>query len=196
MDAKFTLPYSEYEVINILNTELKKKSGNSIYIPVSRQETGVDFLIHNHKTKKILKVQVKSSRSYHELPKELKSGVIRDVKYKYHLWFPNFINKCKKGTADLYILFGLYPIYSQGKRINSKSSIWYPIVLCFFEDEMIKVLKGAKTKKEKKQEKFIDFGFNDQNVIYGTRGFKNITDMSKFLLKNKLKEVGDFLNKK
>ena len=43
---------------------LKKSDGFSFYIPTSRQQKGIDLLIHNSKNNKLLKAQVKSSRSY------------------------------------------------------------------------------------------------------------------------------------
>ena len=43
MDAIFTLPYSEYGAINELKSKLK--GGYSYYIPTSRQQKGIDFII-------------------------------------------------------------------------------------------------------------------------------------------------------
>ncbi|MBL7135865.1 MAG: hypothetical protein ISS81_04625 [Candidatus Marinimicrobia bacterium] len=46
MEGVFSLPYSEYEVINQLQKKLKKSEGYSFYIPTSRQQKGIDFIIH------------------------------------------------------------------------------------------------------------------------------------------------------
>ncbi len=189
MEGIFTLPYSEYQVINQLQKKLAKSDGNSYYIPVSRQQKGIDFIIHNNLSNKIIRIQVKSSRSYFQKPKKLKSGKIRDVKYKYHLWFNNFLDKYEKNNADYYILFGLYPVYQQNKNIKSKSIFWENLILCFSEKEMIKLLKKVRTKRKKKPDKFFSFGFNNGDEIFGTRGFKGNINLSKFLLENKLKEL-------
>ncbi len=189
MEGIFTLPYSEYEVINQLQKKLKKSEGNSYYIPTSRQQKGIDFIIHNNKSNKLIRVQVKSSRSYVDKPKKLKSGKFKDIKYKYHLWFNNFLEKYNVNNADYYILFGLYPIYQQSKNIKSKSIFWKSIILCFSEKEIFDLLKKVKTKKEKKIDKFFGFGFNVEKNIFGTRGFEEDIDMSNFLLEAKLDEL-------
>ena len=64
MDPVFTLPFSEYAVLDKITRHLDKKDGFSIYVPVSRQEKGVDFLVHNSNNNRSLRFQVKSSRSY------------------------------------------------------------------------------------------------------------------------------------
>ena len=114
MDAIFTLPYSEYEVIN----ELKNKY--SFYIPTSRQQKGIDFIIHNSVLNKSLRIQVKSSRSLINEPVK-KSN--RKRKYIYNFWFNNFIEKAKinNGIVDFYLLFGLYPEYSIGNNTRGKT---------------------------------------------------------------------------
>ena len=93
MEGIFTLPYSEYEVIVQLQKKFSKKEGFAFYIPTSRQQKGIDFIIHNDKKNIMKRIQVKSSRSYVDTPKTLKSGKIKSVKYKYNLWFNNFIDK-------------------------------------------------------------------------------------------------------
>ncbi len=189
MEGIFTLPYSEYEAINKLQKKLTKAEGNSFYIPTSRQQKGIDFILHNNQSNKFLRFQVKSSRSYVDTPKKLKSGKIKDVKYKYHLWFNNFLERYEINNADYYILFGLYPTYQQNKNIKSKSVFWKSLILCFSENEMNEILKKVKTKRERKSDKFFGFGFNTDNQIFGTRGFEEDLDLSEYLLENKLSEL-------
>ena len=186
MEGIFTLPYSEYEVINQLQKKLTKSEGNSYYIPTSRQQKGIDFIVHNSKHNKFLRFQVKSSRPYINKPKKLKSG---KIKYRYDMWFNNFLKKCEERNADYYLLFGLYPDYQQAKNIKSKFVFWKSLILCFSEKEMIKLLKKVKTKKENKVDKFFGFGFNADNQIFGTRGFEEDINLSRFLFKNKLKKL-------
>ena len=92
MEGIFTLPYSEYEVLNQLQKKLKKSEGYSFYIPTSRQQKGVDFIVNNNKSNKFCRFQVKSSRSYIDRPRKLKSGEVKEVKYRFNLWFNNFLS--------------------------------------------------------------------------------------------------------
>jgi len=193
MEGIFTLPYSEYEVINKMQKKLTKANGNSFYIPTSRQQKGIDFILHNLKNNQFLRFQVKSSRSYVDEPKKLKSGKIKEPKYKYNFWFNNFIEKYEEDNADYYILFGIYPIYQQNKNIKSKSVFWKSLILCFSENEIIDLLKKVKTKKEEKIDNFFGFSFNDIDDIFGTRGFKEETNLSNFLLDKKLLELKEKL---
>lgn len=189
MEGIFTLPYSEYEVMNQIQNRLKKSEGNSFYIPASRQQKGIDLIIHNNEHNKILRFQVKSSRTYEHRPKQLKSGKLSTPKYQYNLWFNNFVKKYKENTADYYVLFGLYPSYNQEKKIDSKHSIWESLILCFSEKEMFNILKNVKTKRKKNMDMFFGFGFNNCNEVYGTRGFSDGTNVSEFLLDNKIDEL-------
>lgn len=184
MDAIFTLPYSEYEAINELKKKLK--GGYSYYIPTSRQQKGIDFIIHNHNKNVFLRVQVKSSRSYVGVSGERKRG---GKLYKYNFWFNNFIDKYRSGNADYYILFGLYPEYSVGKNIKSKKVFWKNIMLCFSEEEMFEYLSTIKKTRNGKMDRFFAISFDDISEIFASRGFQNNPNLSKFLLKNKLIEL-------
>ncbi|MBU0459815.1 MAG: hypothetical protein KJ771_03330 [Nanoarchaeota archaeon] len=189
MEGIFTLPYSEYEAISQIQKKLKKSEGYSCYIPTSRQQKGVDFIIHSSNTNKFLRIQVKSSRSYTQKPKQLKSGKSSTVKYKNYLWFNNFIDKYEKDNADYYLLFGLFPIYNQKSNIKSKTDHWDSVVICVSEKKMFNILKNVKTKKEKKKDRFFDIAFNEKNKIFGIRGFPSETDLSEFLLSNMTDEL-------
>lgn len=189
MDSIFTLPYSEYEAINILKKKLK--NGCSFYVPTSRQQKGIDFIIHNNKNNKHLRIQVKSSRAYVDEPRE-KKGNKRF--YKYHLWFNNFVEKYESGNADYYLLFGLYPEYNSIKNIKSKVAFWKSIVLCFSEKQMFELLKKIKKTRNNKIDRFFDISFDDPHEIFGSRGFSSDIDLSKFLLDKKLLEISNKLN--
>jgi hypothetical protein len=184
MDAIFTLPYSEYEVINILKKTLK--TGYSFYIPTSRQQKGIDFIIHNDKSNMHLRVQVKSSRSYVDEPRE-KEG--RKRLYRHNLWFNNFVDKYESGNADYYLLFGLYPAYDISKNIRSKESFWKSIVLCFSEKEMFDLLKNIKKTKKDRIDRFFGVSFDDPGRVFGSRGFKEGADLSRYLLDGRLAEL-------
>lgn len=178
MEAIFTLPYSEYEVINQLQTKFKKKDGFSFCIPTSRQQKGIDFVIYNNKTKKVLSVQVKSSRSYEK----------QDVlKYKHNFWFNNF--NYEPNVADYFILFCLYPVYTSDKNIKSKLAFWKSVMLCFSDKEMGKFLGNVKTKKEQKRDSHFGISFNETDKVFGERGFEKGSEFSEYLLENKLQEI-------
>jgi hypothetical protein len=144
MEPVFTLPYSEYVVVNEFSQHFGKQDGFSIYVPASRQEKGVDFLLHYSNDSTCLRFQVKSSRSYiNNNQRSLAKGAL-----KYTLWFNNFINRYKPNQADFYVLFGLYPAYVIDKSINSKKS-FRSLILCLADNEMKELLEQVKTKKEK-----------------------------------------------
>ena len=146
MEPIFTLPYSEHQVIEQVTKYLKKSAGYAVYVPTSRQQKGVDFVIQNTKTNKFARVQVKGSRSYtHE--------------DKHYLWYGNFIDRYEKGNADFYMLFGLYPQFKQDKKGIKRGEFWKPITLCFSEKDMFAFLKQVRTKREQKQDRFFAFGF-------------------------------------
>jgi len=179
MEGVFTLPYSEYEVINKMSKLLKKQEGYSFFIPTSRQQKGVDFVILNQKSKKLLRVQVKSSRSYNDYNKEQNN----------YLWFNNFLNKYEKGNADLYVLYGLYPQFKEGNKVNAKNKSWRSIILCFSEKEMFKLLDKVKTKKENKPDKFFSFVFDKPEDVCTNRGFQTKVKLNKYLLDNYQKNI-------
>ena len=143
MDGIFSLPYSEYETILQVQRHFKKKDGLSVFIPVSRQQKGVDFAIVNTENRKTLTVQVKASRSWNatEIPKRPRREV-----FKHSLWFNNFIHGFASGRADVYMLFGNYPVYDAAKGIKSRQNIWKPVVLAFKDLEMKALLEQVKTK--------------------------------------------------
>lgn len=180
MEGIFTLPYSEYDVVNKMSKLLKKSEGYSFYIPVSRQQKGVDFVVLAEKSNKHLRVQVKSSRSY----------VHGD---NFFLWFNNFVDKYEEDNADLYILYGLYPLLKKGYKVNTKKKAWSSIILCFNEKEMNEFLKQIRTKKTNKSDKFFGVKFTDPDKITTERGFIPEQDISKHLLQNYLKNIGDML---
>lgn len=180
MEPIFTLPYSEHQAIEQIVRKLKKSDGYAVYVPTSRQQKGVDFVIHNAKTNKFARVQVKSSRTF----THANDGC-------HYLWYNNFIEKYEKGNADFYILFGLYPEYSNKSGIK-RGKFWKPITLCFAEKEMFNFLKKVKTKKEQKADRFFAFGFFTPNDIFCSRG-PNEYQVTEHLLENQIDDIKKFL---
>lgn len=192
MEPVFTLPYSEYAVVNEFSQHFGKRDGFSIYVPASRQEKDVDFLLHYSNDNTCLRFQVKSSRSYiNENQRSLAKGAL-----KYHLWFNNFINRYRPNQADIYVLFGLYPAYAIAKPIHSKKSFWRSLILCLRDEELGALLGQVKTKKEKKQDRFFGIGFDSPRAIYGTRGFSIQIEMTHHLLDQQVQAIKEVLTSK
>jgi hypothetical protein len=187
MDGIFTLPYSEFEIVNKFQESFKRKDGFSVYIPVSRQEKAVDFILSKNKSHKIARFQVKSSRTYIHEAEIKKNGVIKNPEYKYNLWFNNFIEKYEQGSADYYLLFGLYPIYTNDSSIDS--NFWKSMIVCLSDEKMNETLKNVLTKREKKSDRFYGLSFNHPNQIVGTRGFLNNPDFSEYILEKQIENI-------
>jgi hypothetical protein len=64
MEAVFSLPYSEYEAIIQIQRHFKKNDGFSVFVPTSRQEKRIDFIVLNTSNCKVLRFQVKGSRPF------------------------------------------------------------------------------------------------------------------------------------
>ena len=62
--STFTIPFPEYDIADILQRKFPKKENFSVSIPLSRQQKFYDLLLVNGKNKKILTIQVKSSRTF------------------------------------------------------------------------------------------------------------------------------------
>ena len=179
MEGIITLPYSEYAVANKLNGYFKKKDGYAVFIPASRQQKGVDLILANLNANKMVKIQIKASRSYQTNGK--------DPEYTYGLWFNNFIDKYQKGNADYYILYGIYPEYT-GKNLASKK-IWKDIYHCFSEKEMSTLLNKVKLRRSDKKDTFFGLVFNNDKKIKTERGFRKEEDLTDYLLQNKIGEI-------
>lgn len=190
MEGVFALPYSEYEAILRTQKFFKKNDGFAVLVPTSRQQKGIDFIILNTSNSKVIRVQVKSSRSYvrHNLP-----GKSSDSHHVYNFWFSNFLNRYEPNMADVYFLFGLYPIYDTKSNIRSRNKFWKSVILVFTDKEMENLLHQVRTKKENKRDRFFGFGFNDTKLIIGNRGFPEKPVLTKYLLENKIGELLDKL---
>lgn len=189
MEPVFTLPYSEYAVANRLNDLFKTKEGYSLYVPVSRQEEGVDLLLtcRNEGTTTAA-IQVKASRTYTPKPPKREST----ERFLYYTWFNSFIPSSK---ADFFALIGLYPP-DENRTRKSLSSWWAPVILLFTYNEMAEFLNNVRTKAGN-PDKMFGFGFNDTSKIILTRGdqYRQGIEYTDYLLENRLQILKDFLNK-
>src|SRR6266542_1844682 len=111
MEAIFSLPYSEHQAIARLLEFLPKAEGYGVYVPVSRQQARCDFIIVHGS--RMLRAQVKSSRHF----EWSQSPTLR-------FWYRNFIGSYRPGCADVFFLFGLYPVFAQGRKVSDRQAHW------------------------------------------------------------------------
>jgi hypothetical protein len=98
--STFTLPYPEYDIANLLQETFQKKNGFSVSIPLSRQQKGFDLLLVNEKNKKVITIQVKSSRTY--------LSTKDTYEFEFYSWFNVF--DIKDNVSDFYFLYMPYQI--------------------------------------------------------------------------------------
>jgi hypothetical protein len=168
MDAIFSLEYSEYQTIENLVDFLPKSKGYSFYVPVSRQQAGVDFVIlHGIR---MLRAQVKSSRQF-EWPHSP----------TFRFWYHKFAYR--PGIADVFFFFGLYPVFSPGKKVSDRLAHWQNLILVFSDVQMRNILNRS-------NDRFFQFGidpitFRNLPKVTGTRGGLKGRDLTPYLLVNR-----------
>lgn len=181
MQPVFTVQWAEYETAKYIKENIK---GASIFIPLSAQEKGIDFVLIKNidGVNKLLTFQVKMSRTY-------ESNYKGEHEFDYGLWF-NRYNVPE--NADWNILVGIYPKFSSKKgKIGKKDVKWETIMLAFSKDEMKEFMDNVKQKRNhEKDDEFFDFHF-DRNIdsIYQIRGAIEPKDMKKYLISNRLEDI-------
>ena|GEM_PF-444529 len=193
MDPFFTLPWSEFFIADKLRGLLSPKKDYSIFIPLSRQEKGIDLAVLLKTTASnnsaVTTIQVKASRIWPgEAPK--RKNIIR---YKYNTWFNRFD---VPERAEFIILTAIFT--TNIDRPGKGSKKWYDdCSLLFTNNEMHQFFKECKNKKGKPDGSF-GFGFNDLSSIILTRGDmdmgKTRKDFAGFLLKNRLDDIKRKIN--
>jgi hypothetical protein len=188
MDPVFTLPYSEYAAISVLSRIFPKKH-YAILVPTSRQQKGVDLVVMKVGTRRVLRVQVKSSRAYESVPKPNARKKIPGPAMTF--WFGNFLRKYRRGVADLYLFLGVYPSYSVTKPVSREA--WRTIFLAMKDNEMGTFLRSVRTTKGR-ADKFFYVGFDPPSrgavkKIMWTRGALKGTSCARFLLDGRREEV-------
>jgi len=184
MDPVFTLQWPEFIICERLQKYCPKKDGYSVYIPVSRQEKGVDIvLLHRtDKTKKTITIQVKSSRTYLGEPARNK----KIERFNYYTWFNRFV---PSPDADYFALIGIYPKdISQTKKIGPS---WYnDCTLLFTYKEMKSFIDNCLTVRGK-PDKMFGFGFNSPDAVIQTRGdqHRKYKDFSNYLFAKKIENL-------
>lgn len=95
-----------------------------------------------------------------------------------------------KTQTGIYILVGIYAKHSDEPNAGVKSTTWDTIMLAFTNEEMSLFMSEVKQKKDPtKDDRMFGFGFDSSKAIYQTRGFREIRDMSQYLIENRLDEI-------
>ena len=178
MEPIFTMQYGEFAVADYLS---KKIRDSSVFIPTSAQQKGIDMLLYryvdNHNITNT--IQVKMSRTYYK--ERQRKG------FTYNLWFNRFDIQ---ENANWYILVGIYARFSQNANARAKSTIWDTIMLAFTNKEMQMFMDSVKQKKDPtKDDKMFGFGFDEDKVIYQTRGCSHPIDVSNYLIDNRINDI-------
>ena len=190
MEPIITLPYSEFVVAQQLASILTASQGFSLYVPLSRQEKGVD-LIATHRVGRVTRaasIQVKGSRTYSDRPETKRARP-----YRYSTWFNTFELPTQ---ADFVVLVAIYPS-AVARESRAKSSWWSPVILLFAHDEMRTFLESIRTRAGNPDRMF-GFGFDDEKHIFQTRGDSERlhAELSQHLLQRKVGSLREFLTGK
>jgi hypothetical protein len=188
VDPIFTLPYSEYVAISTFARMFPKKH-YAILVPTSRQQAGVDFAVMKIGTRKVLRVQVKSSRAYEERSNSRR----KDPAPKMTLWFGNFHKSYREGVADIYLFLGVYPSYSLKKPVSRAA--WRTVLLAMRDSEAGAFLRSIKTSKGR-DDRFFYVTFTPPergsvNAVTLTRGAgaRKKASWSRFLLERRRSRI-------
>jgi hypothetical protein len=189
MEPIFSLPYSEFCVAQQLARLLPAKKGYSLYLPLSRQQPGIDLLIarRSNRTVRVASIQVKSSRTY------FKAKLTTRTKNSFRCGtrFNNF--ECPSG-ADFFCLVWLYPAEDKAQR-RKFGTWWAPQILLFSHSEMREFLKSVRTVGGKR-DPFLGFSFDQPGEAVQTRGDSKrlFRDFSKYLLSKRRGKLRSFLS--
>lgn len=155
MEAVFSLPYPEYVVAEDISRRLSKSKGYAVCIPLSRQQKGMDLLVHNLQTSRSATVQVKSSRAYPGRPRRTDPP---DGPFDYYLWFNAF--DPTEAPADFYAFVGVFPRksllqHSLGRK-RAPRSWWSHIVMLLPHPEVLRLMRTICRKRDR----FFYIGFD------------------------------------
>jgi hypothetical protein len=184
MEPLFILNWAEFSVIDSMSRTFKKKAGFSFFVPVSRQEKGIDFILfkrltegrHCEKT-----FQVKASKDHQaQSPKALAHGG----------WFKKFQIS---DHADFCIFVVHYlEIDSQTNVRRNSLKILRPCILIFDRDETRELLSGFQQKSDRSRpENNFYIRFDNAKAAFLTRGEDKTKDLSQFLLSNRTQWLRD-----
>lgn len=188
MEPVFSLPYPEFCVAQRLHRLLPPAAGYAIFVPVSRQQPGVDLIVVRRRRDNTTAatIQVKSSRTYSRPGNSIRTA----TRFRYETWFNTFA--CPE-QADFFCLVALYPAIDARQR-RELGTWWAPQILLFSKAEMRKFLANVKTVGGKRDPMF-GFGFDDPGTTYQTRGdrLRRFLDFSDHILERRTSHLRRFL---
>ena len=159
-----SLQWSEFVLAERLQAALTKSAGYTVWIPLSREEKGVDLAILK-RTKDCVSqtatIQVKASRTYRtDEPKRPDTQ-----RHAFHTWFNRFH---VSDDADFFLLYGQYaPDVARTRKVGAT---WYrDMTLLFTNAEMRDFMQNCKTVGGNDDPMF-GFGFDDDSKIVQIRG--------------------------
>ena len=172
MAKEIVIDYGEQLVADNLLWILKNKNNEfkdySIYVPISRQQKGIDLILFKNGCSKVATIQVKSSRSYvGDKDKDSKERI-------NYLWLNTFSIR-EEAMADFYIIVGNY--YSSKQKLDQNSGCVFNLVdyksliLVYTADEMKEELIRLKQVKTESQNRFFSFRFRDETDVELDRGY-------------------------
>ena len=191
MEPIFSLPYSEFCVAEQLARLLPAKKGYSLYVPISRQQPGVDLVLawRRGREVRVACIQIKSSRTFSQ-----KTTTARTKKsFRYGTRFNNF--DCPP-QADFFCLVALYPAADKAQR-RELGTWWAPQILLFSQAEMSRFLGHVRTRGGTR-DRWFGFGFDRADQAIQTRGDseRRFKDFSHHLLPRRLGMLRRFLSAK
>jgi hypothetical protein len=182
LDPIFTIQWPEFLLANRLQRLLPRSEGFSVFVPVSRQEKGIDLAIIRKQPQlatKVATIQVKASRTYSPSPPKRKST----KRFRFYTWFNRFL---VPDEADFFLLIGMYA--PDAARTTRAGADWYKdCTLLFTSKEMKRFMSSCLTVK-RKEDKMYGFGFDDEQKAVQTRGDRNrgSIDFTDRLLANRI----------
>lgn len=184
MDPVFTLQWPEYVVCEHLRRLCPKSEGFSVYIPVSRQEKGVDIALLKRGIgiRETITIQVKASRTYSSTPAKRKNI----TRYRYYTWFKRFT---PSPDADYFALLGFFP--RNTAQTTNITPTWYnDCTLLLSYSEMSELIEECRTVRGTSDSMF-GFGFDDLSSVIYTRGdqFRSARNFSEHLLERKIIKI-------
>lgn len=188
MDAIFTIPYGEFAAADKLIKLLTPIKKVSAFVPASRQEKGIDFVMYADTGVKneFLTIQVKQSRTYYENKIIEVNG--KKVPVTGYLWFNRFD---VPNNADWFLLVGTRVVHPKSWDKASITDVaWDPIILALNNAEMNSFMSNVKQRKNPtKDDKMFGFHYDDKGNVYQVRGCAANQDVTRLLLENRLADI-------
>lgn len=187
MEPVFTLPYSEFVIVEELAKYFKKNDGYSVFVPTSRQQIGIDLLLVKQMPgeTETLSIQVKSSRVWQseKVTKYEKENQLNPV---FGMWFKKF-DYNSDYSADFNFFIGFKPS-NPCDTSKSKSNVWIPEIIVMSRSDLREIF-------DKIEGWNIYFTWYDDGTVRLTRGLDKPEDISRFKFTDMIPEIQKAINR-